>query len=276
MSPPTGMSLVLERHIFPGLEALGRFCKAVFRDDSSPEDVRSRRRIAVEISVFAGLALLGIFWGSVVAVGGLNALYLCVSLIGCAFILLDFRIGVVLLIMLMPISSSYLFPRAMLGILGLNPVNLLLVGTLGSRLLHGLFDGSIRRFLPRPLLWLYVAPFLIAGAMGSRHFDDIAPVYFMYDVIEFHDAAGYVLGLVVKPLFMVIFTLLVGAAVSRSGKPENFLVPMLISSRSTRLRAAARENSCRRSGCTLMIWGVCTRSPTRCCCSHGPNRKTPA
>jgi hypothetical protein len=97
------MSLVLERCIFPGLEAFWRYCKAVFRDDSSAEDARSRRPIAVKLSVFAAIALLGVFWGSVVAVAELNALYLCISLIGCAFILLDFRIGVVLLILLMPI-----------------------------------------------------------------------------------------------------------------------------------------------------------------------------
>ncbi|MGE5947030.1 MAG: hypothetical protein ACM35F_10115, partial [Betaproteobacteria bacterium] len=60
----------------------------------------------------AGMALFGLLWGAVVAVAGLNALYLCVSLIACAFILLDFRIGVVLLILLMPISSSAVFPHA--------------------------------------------------------------------------------------------------------------------------------------------------------------------
>ncbi len=175
------------------------------------------------------LALLGVVCGSAVAVADLNALYLCVSLLGCVFILRDFRIGVVLLIVLMPVSSSSVFPRAMLGITGFNPLNLLLVGTLGSCLLHGLFDGSIRRFLPGPLLWLYLVPFLIAGAMGSRHVGDIPPAFFAYGVLDFHDAAGYVRDLVVKPLFMVIFALLVGAAVSRSGKPENFLVPTLIS-----------------------------------------------
>ncbi len=176
-----------------------------------------------------GLALLGAFCGSAVAVADLNALYLCVSLLGCVFILRDFRIGVVLLIVLMPISSSTVFPHAMLGITGFNPLNLLLVGTLGSCLLHGLFDGGVRRFLPGPLLWLYVVPFLIAGAMGSRHVGDIPPAFFMYDLLDFHDAAGYLRDLVVKPLFMVIFALLVGAAGSRSGKPENFLVPTLIS-----------------------------------------------
>src|SRR6266700_2691078 len=92
---------------------------------------------------------------------GLNALYLCVALIGCAFILLEFRVGVVLLMLLMPISSSDVFPHAMLGITGLNPLNVLLAGTLGSYLLHGLSDGSLRRFLPRPLFWLYVAPILL-------------------------------------------------------------------------------------------------------------------
>jgi len=223
------MSLVLERRIFPVLEAFGRYCKAIFRDDSSPEDARSRRRIAVKLSVIAGITLLGVLWGTVVAVAELNALYLCVSLIGCAFILLDYRIGVVLLILLMPISSSYVFPHAMLGITGLNPLNLLLVATFGSCLFRGLFDGSIRRIMPRALLWLYVVPFLIAGALGSRHVGDIAPVFFMYDAIEFHDAAGYVRDLVVKPLSMVVFALLVGAAVSHSRKSENFLVPMLIS-----------------------------------------------
>src|SRR5258708_3305645 len=164
---------------------------ATLRADSPSEATRSSRRVGLRLSLAAGIALLGVFWGSVVAVAELNALYLCVSLIGFAFILLDFRFGVVLLILLMPISSSYVFPHAMFGITGLNPVNLLLVATLGSCLLQGVSDGSIRRFMPCALLCLYVVPFLIAGAFGSRHVGDMAPVFFMYDVIDFHDAAGY-------------------------------------------------------------------------------------
>jgi hypothetical protein len=181
------------------------------------------------LALFAGIALLGLFSGSVVAVGGLNALFLCVSLIGCAFILSDFRIGVVLLIVLLPISGSYVFPHAMLGITGLNPFNLLLAGTLGSYLLHGLFDGSIRHFMPRPLLWLYVVPIVIAGALGSRHVGDIAPVFFLAEELDFYDAGSYLRDLVAKPLLMVVSALLVGAAVSKSEKPEKFLIPMLLS-----------------------------------------------
>ena len=198
-------------------------------DRPSP-DTRSWRRIARRLSVLAGIALLGALWGAVIAVAGLNALFLASALIGCAFILRDFRIGAVLLILLLPISTSYMFPHAMLGITGLNPLNLLLAGTLGACLLHGLFDGSIRRFMPHPLLWLYIAPILFAGAMGSRHVRDIAPGFFMgAEQMQFDSAAGYVREAVLKPLLMVAFALLVGAAVRKSGRPERFLLPTVIS-----------------------------------------------
>ena len=187
------------------------------------------RRVGLSFPLIACVALLGAFWGSVVAVAGLNALYLCISMLGCTFILLDFRIGVVILILLMPISNSYLFPHAMLGITGLNPLNLLLIATLGSYLLHGMSNGSLRRFMPQTLFWLYIVPILISGALGSRHIGEIAPGFFIYDMLEFDNAAGYVRDLVVKPLLMVLFALLVGAAVSESRKPRWFLVPTFIS-----------------------------------------------
>jgi O-antigen ligase/polysaccharide polymerase Wzy-like membrane protein len=219
----------IRARLLHGLAELWRRCAAVFADDGSERDARSWRRVASRLSVPAGVALLGILWGAVVAVADWNALYLAASLVGCAFILRDFRIGVVLLILLLPVSRSHLFPHAMLGITGLNPFNLLLVGTLGSCLLHGLFDGSVRRFMPRPLFWLYVVPFLVAGALGSRHVGDIAPHYYMREILDFYDTTGYVRDVVAKPLLLVVFALLVGAAVSKSEKPEKFLIPMLIS-----------------------------------------------
>ncbi len=229
MAPVSSNAAQPAASLLHGSAELWRRWTAGFRDNGSPEYARSRRRIAFKPSVIAGIALVGAFWGSVVAVADLNGLYLAVSLIGCVFILRDFRIGVVLLIVLLPISRSYVFPHAMLGITGLNPFNLLLAGTLGSCLLHGLFDGSIRRFMPRLLLWLYIVPILVAGALGSRHVGEIAPGFYMYEMLQFHNTAGYIRELVAKPLMMVVFALLVGAAVSRSEKPENLLIPTWIS-----------------------------------------------
>jgi len=199
----------------------------MFRGNASAQDAGARRAGAFTLWVFAAIALLGVFCGFVVAVAGLNGVYLCVALIGCTFILRDFRIGVVLLILLMPISSSRFFPHAVLGITGLNPLNLLLVGTLGSYLFRSLSDRSLSRFMPRPLLWLYIVPILVAGALGSRHLGDI-PLFFN-GLVDFDSVAGYFGELVVKPLLIVIFALLVGAAWSKAEKPEKFLIPMLIS-----------------------------------------------
>ena len=181
--------------------------------------------------VLLAIGLLGAAWGMAVAAGGLISLYLCASLIACGFILFDFRIGVVLLILLMPMSgSSTLFPHEMFGVVGLNPLNVLLAGTLISCMLHALADNSLRRLLPRPLLWLYIVPILIAGAIGSRHIREIAPtLLIVYQGLDFPDAASYLRDMVLKPMLMVVFALLVGAAVAKSARPERFLLPALVS-----------------------------------------------
>jgi O-antigen ligase len=51
----------------------------------------------------------------------------------------------------------------------------------------------------------------------------------MYEMLEFDSITGYLRELVAKPLLIVLFALLVGAAVSRSATQEKFLVPTLIS-----------------------------------------------
>lgn len=181
------------------------------------------------VGVIAVVILLGGLWGYAIAFAEVNAALLGVSLLACAFILFDFRLGVVLLVLLMPIAASQMFPRAMFGITGLNPVNLLLAATLLSYLLRGAADGSLRRFLPPRLLWLYVAPVVVAGVVGSRHADEIAAPFRMLGLVEFSDTAGYLRDVLLKPLFMVLFALLVAAAVRRSADPRRFLVPTTIS-----------------------------------------------
>jgi O-antigen ligase len=172
---------------------------------------------------------LGVLWGYAVAMTQVNALFLCMSLLACIFIFLDFRIGVVLLIVLMPISASHIFPHQMMGITGLNPLNLLLAATFFSYLMRAVGDGHVWQFLPQPLLWLYVLPFLIAGLLGSRHVDEIASAIHLNAMVEFDNVGGYVRDLVAKPLFIVLFGLLVGAAVGRSADPRRFLAPMTVS-----------------------------------------------
>lgn len=181
------------------------------------------------LTTLFGLVLLSALGGLAIALAELNALFICISLLACIFIMLDFRIGVSLLIVLMPISASTLFPHSIAGITGLNPLNLLLIGTLASCLVHRAGEGGLMQFVPRPLIWWYVLPLIFAGLLGARHVGDIPSYFHASDLIDFNSAGSYLRDMLIKPLFMVLFAVLVAAAVARSKHLENFLFPMLLS-----------------------------------------------
>lgn len=173
-----------------------------------------------------GLAAFALASGVAVALGELDALIASLTVIACVAVLLDFRSGVVLLIVLTPIQASSFFPHAMFGFTGLNPLNLLLAVTLVSFLLRG---RGLRHFLPRPLVWLYVAPILVAGLIGMHHVDDIPPLFYEQMLINYIDAPGYLRDAALRPLLFVVTALLIGAAVARSHKPERFMTPIILS-----------------------------------------------
>jgi len=193
--------------------------------DAASASGRSGSWIAGVVALLAVAAASGF----AISVADTTALVVCASLVASVFILLDFRVGVVMLIVLMPISTSALFPHQMAGITGLNPLNLLLFATLASYLLRASADGSLRRLVPRPLFWLYLAPFLLAGVLGSRHVGEIPPSVFLDEQITFDNATGYLRDILLKPALLVLFALLVAAAVKRSRQPEKFLVPAIVS-----------------------------------------------
>jgi hypothetical protein len=177
----------------------------------------------------AGLVAVGAFWGALVGVAGLAAALICISLLACVFVMRDFRVGVGILIAIMPISQSYVFPHAMFGITGMNPLNLLLMTTLLSLFMRALGDGTWKHFLPRSLLLLYLAPLVMGVSLGMFHVDEIPKNFRDLELIFFDNPAGYVRDMLLKPLTFVIYALLVAAAVERSREEERFITPMVIS-----------------------------------------------
>jgi hypothetical protein len=177
----------------------------------------------------AALALLGAALGVSLVFGELDAFWIALSVIACVGVFYDFRVGAVLLILMMPIAESNIFPRAIGGVTGLNPLNLMVAATLVSYLLHGRVRKAAGSFMPKPLVLLYLVPLLIGGLLGARHADEIAPILYESEAIHFLDAAGYLRDIVAKPFMMVLAALLIGAAVARSKKPERFLLPMGVS-----------------------------------------------
>lgn len=187
---------------------------------------RTRRWAAM-----AGLAAIGAAAGLAIAMGGPAALILCLVLVACSATLYDFRAGVALMIVIMPISQSYLFPHAMFGITGLNPLNLLILATLASYVLRTAGEkGAISHFVPKHVVWLLIAPMVMGAFLGMDNVGEIPMIFRDTDMIFFHNAAGYWRDLFGKPMTFVAYALLVAAAVHHSKEPHRFVTPMIVSS----------------------------------------------
>jgi O-antigen ligase len=171
-----------------------------------------------------GLGLFGVLSGVGLAIGELQALVASLTILSCLAVLADFRIGAVLLLVMLPVEGSYLFPHSVFGVTGLNPLNLVLAATLCSFLLR----GQLKNFLPKPLLWLFVVPIAIAGLIGSRHVDQVYPYFYEVEVIHFTDALGYLRDVLLKPMLTVVAALLIAQAVAKSKKTESFLTPFIV------------------------------------------------
>lgn len=187
---------------------------------------RTRQWIAM-----AGLAALGAAAGLGIAMGGPAALILSLVLIACAATVYDYRAGVALMIVIMPISQSYLFPHAMFGITGLNPLNLLTLTTLASYVLRTAGEkGAIAHFVPKHVVWLLIAPMAMGAFLGMSHVGQIPMFFRDTDMIFFDTGFGYWRDMFGKPMTFVIYALLVAAAVHHSKSPERFITPMVVSS----------------------------------------------
>lgn len=176
--------------------------------------------VIIGISVLGGMATSILEW---------NAVYMIVGLVFSVFILIDFRIGVVFLILLIPFSSSKLFPHQLLGITGLNPLNILLMATLFSYGLLRFFSGTRQRFIPREALWLYIIPITLAALIGAIHFGEIPGFVVSALDLDIGGAPGYLRDFLVRPMYSVLFALLLAAAVAETQRFEGFLIAVLIS-----------------------------------------------
>ena len=171
-----------------------------------------------------GLGLFGVVCGIGIAIGELQALVASLTVLVCFAVLADFRIGAVLLLVMLPVQGSYLFPHSMFGVTGLNPMNLVLGATLVSYLIRG---QELKRFMPRPLVWLFIVPICIAGLIGMQHVRDIHPAFYEEELIHYTDTLGYLSDALLKPMLKVFIAVMIGAAVARAKKAESFLVPII-------------------------------------------------
>ena len=138
-----------------------------------------------------------------------------------------YKYGVLLTILLLPLSASRVMPREVLGLTGLNPFNLVVLITLMLVLVTRVLQPR-KLHLPAPALpaSLYVLCLILATANGLPHIAGI-PLYFKaLQVISFDSAAGYVLEILVKPLLILLSAYLVAIGVANARQPTVVLIPL--------------------------------------------------
>lgn len=163
--------------------------------------------------------------GFAVAVGEFAAFFVAMAVVAGIAVFFDFRIGAVLLILILPMGATYFLPHSVLGVPSLNPFNIIIAATFAACLVRGQFKGM----LPRPLLWLFIVPILLAGLLGMRHAAEIHPLFYENLIVNFTGPLGYFREMAIRPLFLVLAALLIGAAAVHSQKPEHFLIPIMVS-----------------------------------------------
>jgi hypothetical protein len=166
--------------------------------------------------------------GYALALHEVEALYVGVAFAACMAVMIDFRLGALLLVALLPVSTTAIFPHALMKISGLNPINILIAGTLAAYLVRGRLErpGTL---VPRPLALLYILPIVLAGLLGTLYVDDIYAPFQEMLVINYTSWPGYLRDSLVKPMLIVVAAVLVAAAVAKAPRPEPFIVALGIS-----------------------------------------------
>ncbi|MBK4739035.1 O-antigen ligase family protein [Noviherbaspirillum pedocola] len=181
--------------------------------------------------VVVGAALAAALMGAgIVLLNPALTMMLAALLALCSYIIFDFRVGVVLTSLIIPLYETSFFPHQMFGITGANPFNLLILATTASYLLRRMKREAPYRLIPKRMLWLYLVPIGLASLHGAMHVHEIPfAALAAKDILFFTDIPGYLRDNLIRPLMLVLYALLLAAAIRDSKRPALFLIPYLLS-----------------------------------------------
>jgi len=169
------------------------------------------------------IAAFAIGLGLVVALLGLFAIVGFAGLLVFAAILHNPRLGLILLAVLVPLSASTRMPHQLLGVTGLNPLNLTLFATLAGLFWQMAFPGVRRPLtlkqlpIPAALAMLMVLPMVLAAAHGSFSVDLIPAAFRRIGDVSFSTKGGYLRDVLVGPLLSVLAGQLLGLVLRVDG-----------------------------------------------------------
>jgi len=178
-------------------------------------------------AVIAVFGFLSIFAGLVAALfGGLVALVLFVPILPMIFLLRDYRIGVVCLMLILPFIRSPLLPQAP----GFNIYTYLLAATFFAFLVQRAFQKKNPIITPpRIFLGTYLLPVSIALLLALPNLSQASIYASLLENADKFQLGNFVVSRFIKPIGIAVTAFLLANAVRESYRPERFLIPFAIS-----------------------------------------------
>lgn len=181
---------------------------------------------SVGLVCFAGFVAL--FLGLVSGlIGGIIALLFVLFVLFVIIALGDYRTGALIAVVFLPLTATRAVPRELLGIKGLNPLNVVLLMSVASLLL-GVFFNRQKIILPKlpKAFQIYLVAVLLCGLHGVMSVNQVPPRYQILDLISFTSPIGYLRDTVLKPAIIVATAYLLAIAVANAKSTPRYLIPL--------------------------------------------------
>lgn len=170
-----------------------------------------------------GYAFMVVFFGMAIPIAGVIVPAFIVALIFTAWTALDYRVGTVLTLVLIHISGTVFIPRELLGIQGLNPINLLILSTLLSYVISHAGTGKLSIPWTPSLVYYYLLPFMLAALIGSTKVHLIPQAFETMKLVSFTSGFGYFRDLFIKPNFVILGALLMALVIQEAKHPARYV-----------------------------------------------------
>jgi O-antigen ligase len=190
-------------------------------------DINNRQSASLVIAGVIASLLTGLVAGMF---GGVVALIALLLVFFMAIAISDYRAGILLAVVLLPLSATNLIPRELFGITGFNPLNATLLMAVTSVLFMYLFhrgEIAIPKY-PR-VFWIYLATLALAAIHGAFHVSSIPAFYKALQIINFDTPAGYIRDIFLKPVLILVTAFMLSIAIRNARRPLVYLVPLFCS-----------------------------------------------
>ena len=169
----------------------------------------------------AGVALLALLLAATTAIFDWDTQAIALTaLVPAALMLYDYRIGLALLIFILPFENATILPK----IGPLNALNVLILGVVLSFLLQvgmrKLTSRPMAVLVPRTLFWYYVVPVTVALVVGTFHFKEIGRLYVLNTYSDGYTVVNYWVSHYFKHMLLVAVACVIASTVveQRTGR----------------------------------------------------------